>query len=113
MVELEAEGTIYFAFALLGKPESLNQETTYNVEGVTVRYRGAVEYRGVEQPDVMQFLVETAAATTLVEFAKLLVRLGREHLERLKIDGEEVPLNEEDILDVLRQAQGDAEDKDD
>lgn len=104
-VEIEAEGSIMFAWELLGKPESMSQDEAYDVEGVKVYYRGARESRGVDQPDVMNFLLGWAAGETLSYFAQHLATLGRETLERLRINGQEVPPEEEDILRVLREAE--------
>lgn len=107
MVEVEAVGTVFFAFKLLGEPDSLGQEDPYEVEGVEVIYRGAREYRGIEQPDVMKFLIGYAAGKTLDPFVETVVRYGKQYLQRLRIGGEEVPLEEADILEVLRKAQED------
>lgn len=107
MVEVEAEGTVFFAFTLLGEPDSLRQDEPYEVEGVQVTYLGAREYRGIDQPDIMQFLIGYGAGKTLDGFVKTFVALARKYLDKLRIGGQEVPIQENDILKVLRQAQED------
>lgn len=108
-IKLEAEGSIIFAWEFLGKPESLHLDDPYEVEGVEVQYGGAVEHRGIEHPDVMEFLIGYAAGKGLDQFVARLVQLGREALERIRINGEEVPLEDEDILRVIREAEEEQE----
>lgn len=109
VVQVEAIGSPHFAWDFLGKPPPVATREAYDIEGLRVRYRGGIEQRGLDAGSVMTFLIERApdAAGTLFlrAIAQRIYKYGKSTLRRLRIDGRDVPVNEEDVLNVLRQGQ--------
>jgi hypothetical protein len=110
LISLEVHGDPRFIFEFTGASK-VGTADVFQLDGATVRMlpSGRLERKGISNAvaPIFTFLVSEVASAALGALAGRIYRAAKGRVSRLKINGMEVPVNEADILAVLREAQGD------
>jgi hypothetical protein len=108
-VRIHVRGRRDLPFELTGQ-SSVSMGDTYSVDGfsVTPLPSGEIEKRSWPAVEsLFYFVIAWAGGEALSAAARRIHRAVKGRATELRIDGRDVPVEEQAILDVLREAQGD------
>jgi hypothetical protein len=101
----EVEGSRRFIFEATGA-EGFSADGRYDTPEGTFQFRIVMERKDLTAGTIIQFTFELAAGALVANAASRIWRAAKHTVRRLRLNGRDVPVDESEILKVLREAQG-------
>lgn len=98
-------GLPLFGWEVLGKPKAMKWGETVTVDGVDLRWEPGPETKDIFGVSIGDIIISTVAGEALRLIASRVWTAAAKTGTRLRIGRREVK-SEEDLMDILRQAQG-------